>query len=172
MSLPTVLAAYPYDAPIADLRTPELFVLHVMRLWHAHHDEPEPNRPTWQEGFTVAGIAEEGTAGFVSAMRIAMAASRRRLDIRCPRCPRLGSDEARFLQAIALTQHDRAGEAALVLADWLPPAALRAAMGPVVALASALSAKRLRVPLRHASVVMPGDLRIPVNAGRGLSLVH
>lgn len=172
MTLPKILAAYPDDAPIAGLRTPEHFIIHALRLWNAQDERTEPGCGLWRDGFRMAGIGDRGTGAFVMLTRIVDAAARRRLDIRCPRCPRLGADEGRFLQGIALAQHDRGAEAALVLGDWLPPAALRAAIGPFEILAAALADKRLKVPLRHAAVVLPGDLRIPTNAGRGLSLVH
>ncbi|MGE0745827.1 MAG: hypothetical protein AB7K86_11290 [Rhodospirillales bacterium] len=172
MSLPKILAAYPDDAPIGELRTPEHFIIHVLRLWNVQDERTEPGDGPWSDGFRMAGIGQQGTGAFVSLTRIVEAASRRRLDIRCPRCPQLGADEGRFLQAIALAQHGRSAESALVLGDWLPSSALRAAIGPLEVLAAALAARRLKVPLRHAAVVLPGDLRIPANAGRGLSLVH
>ncbi|MCW5773011.1 MAG: hypothetical protein KIT16_15315, partial [Rhodospirillaceae bacterium] len=115
------------DTPMAALRTAELFIVASSRLWVAALRDPAAGVPDWQPGFRAAAIDAYGAAGFDRLFSIIAGNALRPLDIRCPRCPRLGADEAHLIHLLGLLQEHRADEAAAMLAEWLPPAAARAA---------------------------------------------
>ena len=93
--------------------------------------------------------------------------AKRPLDVRCPCCAQLGKDEAWLLQLASLLQRERLEGAAAILGEWLPPATLPMALLPAKCFADALSAGRLRIPLRHARAAVQADY-----ADRGLALVQ
>jgi hypothetical protein len=164
---------YPADMPIADLQTPEMFLVAVLRLWAAPYRNREQSHPHWRQGFVTAGLDDDGTAAFDSLLRIVAAASRQPLDVRCVRCVHLGEDEARFLELIGWVQRGRPGDAAMILLHWMPATAARAALPQAVLLASAMTSHGLAVP--HRVPARPPD-RTPAaarhSADRGLALVH
>ena len=162
---------YRRDMPVAELRAAEAFIVAVLRLWAAPHRAPAERHPDWRAGFRAAGIAQDGAAAFEGLFRIVASAGRRKLDFRCQRCAGLGSDEALLLQLLMLLQRARWEEAAVILADWLPPAASRMAMVPAIGLAGVLAAAGLVVPLRHCEAAEI-HRRVPAAQIRGCELVH
>jgi hypothetical protein len=96
----------------------------------------------------------------------------RTIRVRPLRCPILGCDEARLLQLISLFQRDRPEAGAALLAEWLPPAAVRLAERVALALAAALAEAKLIVPLRHAEAAHYRRLTLNAYATPGLALVH
>jgi hypothetical protein len=163
---------YKENAPLAELATAELLAVATIRLWALPFKDPETSHPDWRAGLSAAGIEDEGVPAFDILFRIVIQASLRPLDVRCPRCARLGQDEAWLLQLVSLLQRDRLGEAAAVLEEWIPPAARRMAMLPAKGFADALSGAGLRIPLRHreaAAIAAPGSAAY---ADRGLTLVQ
>jgi hypothetical protein len=171
MSSPRLLPVYRSDAPIAELRVAEVFVVTALRLWAAPHRASAQQHEDWCGGFAAAGIDEAGAAAFDGLFRIVVAAARRPLDVRCQRCAHLGADEAWLLQLVMLLQRARRAEAAFILIDWLPPAAARMAMTPSFAFASALAKVGLVVRLRHCEAA---EIHQQVSAAhvRGCELVH
>jgi hypothetical protein len=167
LSDPRLSSVYADDAPLAELGTAELLVVASLRLWALPFKYPRESHPDWRAGFCAAGIEDEGAPAFDILFRIVLQSAKRPLDVRCPCCAQLGKDEAWLLQLASLLQRERLEEAAGVLAEWLPPAALRMAMLPAKSFADALSAGRLRIPLRHASAAARASY-----ADRGLALVQ
>jgi hypothetical protein len=165
-----LLPVYRGNAPIAELRVAEAFIVTALRL-AAPHREPERIHDHWWTGFVIAGIEEAGAIAFDSLFRRVVAAARRPLDVRCRRCPHLGADEAWLLQLVMLLQRGRQAEAEMVLSDWLPPAEARVAMMPALVFASALAGAGLLVPLRHCEAAGIHHL-VPAAHVRGCELVH
>jgi hypothetical protein len=160
----------PADAvnmPLAELRTAELLVVASLRLWR----DPARSRPDWCGGFAAAGLEAQDIAAFDRLIRIVATAARRDLDIRCRTDTRLGAEEARMLRLVSLLQRNRRPEAAVLLGDWVPPAAARVALSPAQRFAAALADCGLTLPLRAAAAT---DLQRgnALHPDRGLALVH
>ena len=167
-------AAYPPNAPVADLRTAELFVLCAVRLWVARFRNSVENGE-WashdlERGFAAAGVADEGLAGLCRFFDVVVAAVQKPLDMRCVKCPALGEDEGQLLQAVSLFQHGQADGAAVVLRDWLPAAALRLALDELAQFANAVIDAGLVLPRRHGAAGFTGSP--VVCSDRGVALVH
>jgi len=162
--------AYPTNAPIEALRTPELFVLAAARHWAAPHRDPSGHHGDWRGAFRAAGIEEHGAPSFDALFRLLGTAARAPLDVRCVRCARLGEDEAWLLQLVSLLQRDRVIEAAAILEHWLPRAAARIAFAHAGTFAAAMAGARLIVPHRPPSdaVALPSQPQ----AQPALALVH
>ena len=78
--------AYPPNAPISELRTPELLVLASVRLWAAPHRDPTATHPDWRGNFVAAGVEAAGAPAFDAFCRILATAAQMPLDVRCTRC--------------------------------------------------------------------------------------
>src|SRR5690606_27857976 len=92
----------------------------------------------WRGGLTAAGIEPSAAPAFDMLCRLSFATATRRLDVRRSGDPRLGRDEALFLQCLGLLQHRRSGSAERLLGEWLPRAAHGTALLAAMQLASAL----------------------------------
>src|SRR5581483_6075138 len=139
---------YPTNTPVEDLQVAEMFLVATLRLWAAPHRDPAATHPHWRTGFSAGGLDDDGASAFDGLLRVIAIATRRPLDIRCVKCPRLGEDEASFLQLIGLIQRGCKVGADLILAEWLPPAAARTALSYAVIVAMALRGRDLVVPQR------------------------
>jgi hypothetical protein len=140
--------AYPTNAPIEELRTPELFVLAALRHWVAPQRDPGGTHGDWRGAFEAASIEDTAAPSFDSFLRILGTAALAPLDVRCVKCARLGEDEAWMLQLVSLMQRDRVIEAAAILDHWLPRATARIAFAHVGSFAAAMAGARLVVPHR------------------------
>lgn len=167
LSDPRPCCVYADEAPLAELGTAELLVVASIRLWALPVKYPEESHPDWRAGFCAAGIEDEGAPAFDILFQIVLRSAKRPLDVRCPCCAQLGKDEAWLLQLASLLQRERLEGAAAILGEWLPPATLPMALLPAKCFADALSAGRLRIPLRHARAAVQADY-----ADRGLALVQ
>jgi hypothetical protein len=172
MSLSRPAPVYPPNAPIAELRTAEQFLVSSIRLWAAPHLEPTGSHPDWRGAFVAAGIEEDGGADFDSLFRIVAGSARRPLDVRCARCRQLGEDEAWLLQLISALQQERRLEAAAILGDWLPTAALPLAIRLALGVARAMAGVGLVVPRRHCEAASLHRLVETACMDRGLALVQ
>jgi hypothetical protein len=164
MFLGRPLPIYAADAPIVDLRAPELFVLCIARLWVMHHRYPDKVPADWRAGFAHMHVDRDGEAGFERLFELLAASAVRSLDIRCKCCPRLGGDEAWLLQLVGALQGDRLAEAASIFADWLPAPAVRWAIGPGQSFAAGLAARGLMMPSRQAAAVTRRPATVRVHA--------
>jgi hypothetical protein len=162
---------YPPRTRVAALRTAELLVITTLRLWVAPLRDPGRDHPDWRGGLEAAGLAAGAAAAFDTLMRILAGCARQRLDVRCPRCPELGADEARCQQLTRALQADRWQVAGAILDLWLPPAAARMAMVPAAGLARALADSGLFIP--PPPLAGPPAAAVPhACADRGVLLVH
>jgi hypothetical protein len=163
---------YASNTPLAELCTAELFVMSSLRLWVLPYTDPAGRHPDWRHGFARAGIAEAGADGFDALFQIVASTARRSLDVRSPRCTRLGEDEAWLLQLTSLLQQRRSLDTAAILGDWLPSAAVRMAMEPAERFAASLTERGLHLPYRHAEAAASHLLAPSAHAARGLALVQ
>jgi len=164
-------SVYADDTSLFDLGTVELFVVTVLRLWVAGYGDAA--RPAeWPSAFRAAGVEPGGAPAFGSLMRIIAGAARRGLDMRATSCRGLGRDEGKMLHLVSLLQRDRRVEAAAILGDWLPPAAVRLAARHAGAFAAGLAQAGLVVPLRHAQAAAVSRLTAYGHAAPGLALLQ
>jgi hypothetical protein len=148
MTLTRPRPAYAADAPVAELRTAELFVVSSLRLWVLPHTDPGGLHPDWRMGFHCAGIEDDGADAFDAMLHAIASNAVQTLDVRCPRCPRLGEDEAWLLQLAGTLQRRQLRDAVAILGGWLSPAAVRIAVECADRFAAGLAASglHLRVP--------------------------
>ncbi len=165
-------AAYPQNAPVAGLRTAEMYVVCAARLWVALHRGVEGAARDLDRGFSAAGVVEEGLAGLCRFFDTVAVSAGRGLDIRCVRCPHLGDDEAVLLQAVSQLQQGFQARAARLLEGWMPAAALRAALPPLTAFATALADAGLIILRRHGDAAQLSPALATACPDRGVALVH
>lgn len=164
--------AYPTNAPIEALRTPELFVLAALRHWVAPHRDPQGDYGDWSGAFRAAGIEESGAPSFDAFCHILGTAARTPLEVRCVKCARLGEDEGWLLQLVSLMQRDRVIEAAAILEHWLPRAAARIAFAHIGSFAAAMAGARLIVPHRPPATQLATTELRATRSRPALALVH
>jgi len=148
----SALPALVTGGEVRGLVTAEMLALATLRLWAAPHRRPDQTHPDWRDGPRAARLEEDAADAFDVLMRLVVATAHRSLDVRCAHCPGLGEDEVAFLQMVRAAQaHPAAGDAGL--ADWLPPAAVRAARPFLAQFAAAMAARDLWLPARlpHAA---------------------
>jgi hypothetical protein len=168
------LPVYAEDTMVRDLGTAEMFTVTLLRLWVAQRSGATGNDPSldWRNAFVAARIAEHGVPAFGCFMDIIASAALRTLHTRPLRCSMLGADEARLLQLISLLQRDRLVPAVEILADFLPPAAVRLARQVGKVLADILLSANLSIPLRHAEAAAYLSFAPNAHATPGLALVQ
>lgn len=176
MALRSPAPSYPTDAEIAQLRTPEKFLVTTLRLWAAPHREPGATHPDWCGGFRFARLPGSAAVAFDTLLRIVATSSMRPLDVRCPKCAHLGSDEGILLQMIGSLQRDRMDEAAGLLAEWVPPSACRIGLRHADDLAAAMQRHDLIIPHRPSAALAAAANHAVRHRGQShdctLALVH
>lgn len=169
MSLPL----FEPETPLSALHTPELFLLTTLRLWVREHAHPKTCPGNWRDGFAAAGIGPFGISAFGALMGGVVAATPGRpLDMRCLCCQVLGRDEAALLTLVSALQKCRPANAQAILADWLPPAAIRFALPAAEGLAAALAKAGLVVAPRCATADLLRSRAPALYANPGLGLVQ
>ncbi len=164
------LLAYRDDMPLAQLNTAELLLTATVRLY-ARSRRGETDGLDWHEGLLTAGVRPCGIVAFGILLDAILSASQAALDIRCPCCSALGKDEGKLLQAIALLQQRRFGEAHAILGRWLAPLEQGAMLSPAAHVAFACAAAGLRVPWRHCDTTMLAYCDVS-GIDAGLHFVH
>lgn len=155
---------------VRDLCTSEMLVVAVLRLWADFISSPRQADPLWQNGLSAARVDPDGAMAFDTLFRIVVSSVRRPLDIHRPHCQMLGRDELRLLDMVCLAQHGFHDEAGVLMADWMPPAAVRMALPPLRLFACAMDRAGLHVPMRAAASSPPAPVH--ASADRGAGLVH
>lgn len=161
------LAQLPYgsDMPLSGLVTSEALITVSLRLRILDWREQGQPHPDWEGGFKAAGLPPWAIIAFDRLLQIVTRAARSPLDVRGFRCPRLGSDEGRFLQILSLFQHCTDGQAEALLENWLSAAPAQLATSPAINLACALQQSGFLIPLRGAA---PTVIACQLGAHRGL----
>jgi hypothetical protein len=171
MTMPA--SVYAEETTLQQLGTAELLLVTVLRLWVSERNGASAGDPAldWRPAFGVAHV-KDGIPAFACLMDIIASAALRTVHTRPRQCSMLGSDEARLLQLISLLQRDRHGPAADILADFLPPTAVRLALRVSQVLAATLATAGLIVPLRHAEAAAYLSLAPSAHATPGLALMQ
>jgi hypothetical protein len=162
---------YSVKTLLAELLTPEIFVVLLIRLRVAAQFDPASVPDDWRAGLRAAGVASEGADAFDMLMHLFGSVLHLPLDVRSLRCGGLGQGEALLLQTISLLQHNRYDEAEAILSQWLPPGASRIAAQQAQRFGRALAATHLVVPMRHSEAAHL-DLSRQPTFDRGIALIH
>jgi hypothetical protein len=131
----------------AELTSDETLLLQAIRIWVSCAKENRCGGRELMEHLTAHGAANAGPSLHGILYNSSVAATRA-IDVRCRRCPNLSPDEARLLHAVACGQHGLRTRAAELLADWLPPAAVRLTIDAVVAAGRELGASGVALARR------------------------
>ncbi len=139
-------------AELSDLPFGEQLMLWAIRLWVQAYTKRVNVEPILRHGFKLAG-APTAQHALDDLMCVIATSAKTHVDIGCVKCTMLSDDEHRLLACIAASQQDDRGqETDRMLECWLPPAAVRCARGPVLALAKVLKERGLMLRRRSASV--------------------
>lgn len=148
------------DAPlqgaslVGELRFAEQFLVWSYRFWAEHRNLPRDLWPNLRTGFGLID-AEDAVLPFVDAMTLIAAAHSRPLHIHCVTCRQLGHDEIRLNAVVFSFQSRQFDIGAGLLADFLPPAAVRLVADQLCLVASTLAAAGVRLPPRLVPLVAP-----------------
>ena len=141
---------YAFEMPLNELRTAELLLVATLRLSAACGREHD-----WRAGLRAADLDTapiEAFCGFFSAVR---ATARRKLDVGCPHCQVLSTDEGLFLELVAALQRGRIRQAATILEDWCASDTPAKILLPIKIFADAMAQAGLIIPPRHGGLCMP-----------------
>lgn len=109
---------------VIQLPVTERLFLWAIRAWSAHHSDVTPIWWSLDRAFAQEGM-HSALPPFHQLMSVLFAGLKRWPDIRCVRCPHLGSDEERLLSVLACLQHDNEVGARGALRDWVLRSAAR-----------------------------------------------
>ena len=148
----------------SDLPFGEQLVLWGLRMWVKAFNEDTNISDVMREGFRLAGV-QEAFCFLDSIMYVFATSGRGALDIRCPGCSEISTDEHRIMGAIAIYQCEaNLGDSDPYLRFWLPPAALRIVREPTMQLANTLKKGRLVLRPRPWILNVSADkLEAPLN---------
>lgn len=163
-------SAYPDDLSLAELNAAELLLAASMRLYTRSRGG-ETDGLDWYESLLAAGVRPCGVVAFGILLEGILSSSASALDIRCPCCSDLGKDEGDLLQAIALLQRQRFGDAHAMLGRWFTPLEQSAMISPAAHVAFACAAAGVQVPLRLCDTAMVPYFDVS-GSEAGISFVH
>jgi len=152
---------------IGELRFAEQFLIWSYRFWAEHRNLPRVLWPDLRTGFGLIG-AEDALLPFVDAMSLIAAAHLRPLHIHCVTCRQLGTDEMRLNAVVFSFQSHEFDIGARLLADFLPPAAVRQAGDQFCLVAAALADAGVRLPPRLLHLPAPAPLPAVPSAARAV----
>jgi hypothetical protein len=138
---------------LAELASPEVFVISSLRLWALPHCDPAREYPDWERGFVQAGLGVLAASSFEALCRIIASAAPSGLSIHPMSCGHLGQDEARLLHTLWLLQRSRLAHAHVHLQDWCCPTAARLAIGPACTLALIMQSQHMLVTFHEPRTV-------------------
>lgn len=146
-----------------DLHSSEWLLLWGLRFWAACCRRDSCPWPLLGDVFR-RNSAESAAVSLDALLHLTSLTSLRPLDVRCPACPRLSSDERSILSAVYSAQKGSKATAAKILRTWLPPSASRMALRMLVDLAGVLADAGHHLPDRAGSFTI--DDSAPVAADR------
>jgi hypothetical protein len=123
------------------------------------------------EGFLRAGVPQ-GMALIDDIFSALAVAALRAIDVRCLRCAHVSPDEALLLGAGAASQRQQLGIAWSALTRLLPPAAARAALPSLIALAVLMRDAELTIAPLDAEKCRAPDLRAALAHANATAPVH
>ena len=161
----------PYPDLSTDLDTAECVLLLAIRWWVEAYREGEDPIPRLCRGLEPAG-APDAAFSVDGLMTVVAKTATHTVDIHCPRCPNLSSDEKHLLQAASLAQADEGHLAEKALRTTLLSAqGAEFALGPLEGLGQLFLQARLFLSRRRPFSTTedrqaltegqpPGDLRV------------
>lgn len=152
MNSSNTLCLYPKEIRISDFSQSETLLLMTLRLWALPLRNPGKQYTDWRIGLQQSGAGIEACAAMDALTNLFLNYSQRLMDIRCTCNLRLGSDEAWFLQTLALIQKNQHWEAQNILTDWVSVEAADMAL---------MCAMHLSESLKRADIVIPLYVRKP-----------
>jgi len=128
-----------------DLSTGQRLVLWGVRHWVACLRDETDSWEGLSQVFAHYG-ATDAAFSLHGLMQLTRRATTRPVDVRCPVCADVSPDERRILAAVTAAQHGDSEAAAVALAGWLPPTAVRFAIAMAEGLARMLVRAGLPMP--------------------------
>jgi hypothetical protein len=146
-----------------------------MRAWlmgfRHGKDCADAHRGLAGEAFLRAGVPQ-GMALIDDIFSALAVAALRAIDVRCLRCAHVSPDEALLLGAVAASQRQQHGIAWSALTRLLPPAAARAALPSLIALAVLMRDAELTIAPLDAEKCRAPDLRAALAHANATAPVH
>jgi len=139
-------ASEPGDG-VLGLAPAERWLVGAIRYWVRQLQQNESTVPALERQFERIGQPDAAQALHAFMVVVATSASRT-IDVRCPNCRSVSSDEAGMLAAVASLQRDGGDAAEGILGVWLPNAAARIGRTHLAVLASGLTAAGFVLPER------------------------
>ena len=142
------MRAFAEPSTFIELPFGEQLMLWAMRLWMRDLRDGMPDQTILRTGFKLAGVptAHAALDGLMTILTTATGA----IDIRCPQCPDISTDEHQLMDVLAGLQSPGRGGSTL-FACRLPLAARRTGMELAGHLAAVFSGAGLMIrPRRHA----------------------
>lgn len=157
---------------LAELQTPELFVITLLRLraMTERVGDADELGQDWRDGLHAVKMRPQAIAAFDRLFRELSSATS--LTLRSLHHPRLATDEAHLLRCVSLLQHRRFAEVELLAADWLPAPHAQRALRDAWQFAEHLAAVGLVIPLRRCAAADADLIARQLIPARGLLLVH
>lgn len=132
---------------VPGLAPAERWLVGAIRYWVRQLQQNESTVPALERQFERIGQPDAAQALHAFMVVVATSANRT-IDVRCPNCRRMSSDEAGMLAAVASLQRDGGDAAEGILGVWLPHAAARIGRTHLAVLASGLTAAGFVLPDR------------------------
>ncbi len=136
----------------------ERLFLWAIRVWSAYHDDVRAIWRTLDQTFTEARITG-ALQPFDVMMGTIFIGLHRWPDIRCARCPRLGQDEVRLIDALRMLQQDDHEGAITLLRMLAAPAAARKACAAAAQVLTEMNRSGLRFSITPSQTEPPFSRR-------------
>ena len=139
-----------YPDRAAELDRSECVLLIALRWWVEAYRTSEDPIPRLTQGLDIAG-AGDAALSIDALMRTVARTARRPIDIHCPRCPGVSSDEAQLLHAVSLIQAGESAQAERMLCrELLSSNGASFALGPLEGLGEVFAIARMNLRRRPA----------------------
>ncbi len=132
----------PIGPPLCGQRFAAQFAIWAARIWVDAVKRGGSTTPLLDQAFAAAN-ASAALPHLRGLFRTLATAATRSIDIRCPTCIHTSPDELALIRLIGAFQSGHFGEGAMLVSDWLPPAAARLAIDQALAYATALARAEL-----------------------------
>lgn len=140
------------------LRFAEQFTIWSVRKWVEQMRAMPRNVSSIRQAFDESDVGAAFSA-FDHFMRLVVSGARRQIEVNCPSCRVVSSDEEALLALVAALQAEDKITAYILLGEWLHPAAVRLAYDPVQFVADVFddAGISLYAQIRHESRPIAGQ---------------
>ena len=154
---------------MVNLDKAEVLLIGALRVWVAAFQQRRCGLPELRWLFNRHGLPGVGVIFHHLLLQTATGAYRT-LDIGCPCCPKVQTDEERLLALMAALQRAEQEAAQVHLGSWMPPESLASCLKPAESLALMMQREGFLLPQRPAFLLDMTHLSnaevIPIYAGR------